>query len=51
MVTTEGVLKKFVFQERRAKLLSTKIHVDDIMFGGMLNKMVEHIVQQIQSQF
>lgn len=49
MVTIEGVLKKIVFQERRTKLLNTEIHVDDIMFGGMFNKMVEHVVQQMQS--
>ncbi|MCI38172.1 gag-pol polyprotein, partial [Trifolium medium] len=28
-----------------------QIYVDDIVFGGMSNKMVQHFVQQMQSEF
>jgi len=29
----------------------THIYVDDIVFGGMSNKMVQHFVQQMHSEF
>ena len=29
----------------------SQIYVDDIVFGGMSNKMVQHFIQQIQSEF
>ena len=28
-----------------------QIYVDDIVFGGMLNQMVQHFVYQMQSEF
>jgi len=32
-------------------MMITHIYVDDIVFGGMSNKMVQHFVQQMQSEF
>jgi len=33
------------------RLMIAQIYVDDIVFGGMSNKMVQHFVQQMQSEF
>ncbi|PNX62061.1 putative gag-pol polyprotein, partial [Trifolium pratense] len=33
------------------KLMVAQIYVDDIVFGGMSNQMVQHFVQQMYSEF
>lgn len=33
------------------KLMVAHIYVDDIVFGGMLDSMVEHFFQQMKSEF
>jgi hypothetical protein len=34
-------------KELKGKFLIAQIYVDDIVFGGMSNKMVQHFVQQM----
>jgi hypothetical protein len=41
---------KFVKLEK-GKFMIAQIYVDDIAFGGMSNTMVQHFVQQMQSEF
>ena len=40
----------FVKEENR-RLMIAQIYVDDIVFGGMSNQMVQHFVEQMQSEF
>src|ERR1044072_7712661 len=35
----------------RGNLMIAQIYVDDIVFGGMLDPMVEHFVHQMKSEF
>ena len=38
-------------KEENGRLMIAHIYVDDIVFGGMSNQMVQHFVQQMQSKF
>ena len=38
-------------KDDNGRLMITQIYIDDIVFGGMSNKMVQHFVQQMQSKF
>ena len=38
-------------REMDGKLMIAQIYVDDIVFGGMLDQMVQHFVKQMQSEF
>jgi hypothetical protein len=38
-------------KEEGNKLMIAQIYVDDIVFGGMSEKMIQHFVQQMQSEF
>jgi hypothetical protein len=40
----------FVKDDNR-RLMIAQIYVDDIVFGWMSNKMVQHFIQQMQSEF
>ncbi|GAU21703.1 hypothetical protein TSUD_242750, partial [Trifolium subterraneum] len=42
-------MKKAISEE--GKLIIAQIYVDDIVFGGMSGQMVQHVVQQMQSEF
>ncbi|KAK2459144.1 putative mitochondrial protein [Trifolium repens] len=43
--------KTLFVKEERGKFIIAQIYVDDIVFGGMSNTMVQHFVQQMQSEF
>ena len=38
-------------KDDNGRLMITQIYVNDIVFGGMSNKMVQHFVQQMQFEF
>ena len=38
-------------KEEDGKLMISQLYVDDIVFGGMSNQMVQHFVKQMQSEF
>lgn len=45
-----GRIDKTLFVKNdRGKLTITQIYVDDIVFDGMSDKIVEHFIHQIQS--
>ncbi|WJX69187.1 hypothetical protein P8452_53469 [Trifolium repens] len=46
-----GSDKTLFVKEERGKFIIVQIYVDDIVFGGMSNTMVQHFVQQMQSEF
>ncbi|KAK2364020.1 putative mitochondrial protein [Trifolium repens] len=46
-----GSDKTLFVKEERGKFIIAQIYVDDIVFGGMSNTMVQHFVQQMQSEF
>ncbi|KAK2381911.1 hypothetical protein QL285_069481 [Trifolium repens] len=48
---TGGSDKTLFVKEVKGKFMIAKIYVDDIVFGGMSNTMVQHFVQQMQSEF
>ncbi|CAJ2635655.1 unnamed protein product [Trifolium pratense] len=43
--------KTLFVKEDQGKFLIAQIYVDDIVFGGMSSEMVQHFVQQMQSEF
>ncbi|GAU48712.1 hypothetical protein TSUD_281050 [Trifolium subterraneum] len=43
--------KTLFVKEEEGKLIIAQIYVDDIVFGGMSGQMVQHFVQQMQSEF
>ncbi|WJX25548.1 hypothetical protein P8452_14576 [Trifolium repens] len=46
-----GSDKTLFVKEEKGKFIIAQIYVDDIVFGGMSNTMVQHLVQQMQSEF
>ncbi|MCH79438.1 gag-pol polyprotein [Trifolium medium] len=46
-----GSDKALFVKERDGQLMIAQIYVDDIIFGGMSNTMVQHFVRQMQSEF
>ena len=46
-----GSDKTLFVKEENGRLMVAQIYVDDIAFGGMSNQMVQHFVQQMQSEF
>jgi len=38
-------------KDDNGRLIITQIYVDDIVFGGMPNEMVQHFVQQMKLEF
>jgi len=38
-------------KDDNGRLMIAQIYVDDIVFGGMSNKMAQHFIQQMQSEF
>ena len=46
-----GSDKTLFVKDDNGRLMIAHIYVDDIVFGGMSNKMVQHFVQQMQSKF
>ncbi|KAK2428718.1 putative mitochondrial protein [Trifolium repens] len=46
-----GSDKTLFVKEDRGKFIIAQIYVDDIVFGGMSNTMVQHFVKQMQSEF
>jgi len=48
----KGGIDNILFvKDNNGRLMITQIYVNDIVFGGMLNKMVQLFVQQMQSEF
>jgi hypothetical protein len=47
----EGTDKTLFVKEEKGRLMTAQIYVDDSVFGGMSNQMVQHFVHQIQSKF
>ncbi|XP_058774533.1 uncharacterized mitochondrial protein AtMg00810-like [Vicia villosa] len=47
----EGIDKTLFVKENDGKLMIAQIYVDDIVFRGMSDQMVEHFVKQMQSEF
>ncbi len=48
----KGETDKTLFvKEEKGKLMIAQIYVDDIVFGGMSDTMVQHFVHQMQSEF
>jgi hypothetical protein len=43
--------KTLFVKEEGNKLMIAQIYVDDIVFGGMSEKMIQHSVQQMHSEF
>ena len=46
-----GIDKTLFVKNEGGKLMVAQIYVDDIVFGGMSEQMVEHFVRQMQSEF
>ena len=46
-----GTDKTLFVKDNNGRLMIARIYVDDIVFGGMSNKMVQHFIQQMQSEF
>src|ERR1044072_6751740 len=46
-----GIDKTLFVKNSKGKLMIAQIYVDDIVFGGMSNNMVEHFVAQMKSEF
>ncbi|WJX33335.1 hypothetical protein P8452_21550 [Trifolium repens] len=46
-----GSDKTMFVKQEKGKFIIAQIYVDDIVFGGMSNTMVQHFVQQMQSEF
>ncbi|XP_050916692.1 uncharacterized mitochondrial protein AtMg00810-like [Lathyrus oleraceus] len=46
-----GTNKTLFVKEDHGKLMITQIYVDDIVFRGVPNQMVQHFVRQMQSEF
>ena len=46
-----GIDKTLFVKEKDGKLMIAQIYVDDIVFGGMSDEMVQHFVRQMQSEF
>ncbi|KAK2383145.1 putative mitochondrial protein [Trifolium repens] len=46
-----GSDKTLFVKEERGKFIIAQIYVDDIVFGGMSDTMVQHFVKQMQSEF
>jgi len=47
----EGTDKTLFVKDDDGRLMIAEIYVDDIVFGGMSSKMVQHFVQQMHSKF
>ena len=45
-----GIDKTLFVKNEGGKLMVAQIYVDDIVFGGMSSKMVQHFVEQMQSE-
>ncbi|MCI13365.1 gag-pol polyprotein, partial [Trifolium medium] len=46
-----GIDKTLFVKKNEEKIMIAQIYVDDIVFGGTSDKMVEHFVQQMKSEF
>nr|ABN08974.1 gag-pol polyprotein, putative [Medicago truncatula] len=46
-----GTDKTLFVKKEHGGVMIAQIYVDDIVFGGMSNQMVQHFVQQMQSEF
>jgi len=46
-----GTDKTLFVKDYNGRLMIAQIYVDDIVFGGMSDKMVQHFIQQMQSEF
>jgi len=46
-----GSDKTLFVKDDNGRLMIAQIYVDDNVFGGMSNQMVQHFVQQMQSEF
>ena len=46
-----GIDQTLFVKEKGGKLMIARIYVDDIVFGGMSDEMVQHFVKQMQSEF
>ncbi|KAK2428549.1 putative mitochondrial protein [Trifolium repens] len=46
-----GSDKTLFVKEEKGKFIIAQIYVDDIVFGGMSNTMVQHFVRKMQSEF
>jgi len=46
-----GTNKTLFVKDDNGRLMIAQIYVDDIVFGGMSNKMVQHFIQQMLSEF
>ena len=46
-----GTDKSLFVKDDNGRLMIAQIYVDDIVFGRMSNKMVQHFIQQMQSEF
>lgn len=46
-----GIDKNLFVKDEDGKIMIAQIYVDEIVFGGMSNQMVQHFVKQMQSEF
>ena len=46
-----GIDKTLFVKHDQGKLMIAQIYVDDILFGGMLDKMLEHFFHEMKSEF
>ncbi|XP_050877363.1 uncharacterized mitochondrial protein AtMg00810-like [Lathyrus oleraceus] len=47
----DGIDKTLFVKEKDGKIMIAHIYVDDIVFGGMSDEIVQHFVKQMQSEF
>lgn len=47
----DGIDKTLFIKENDGKLMIAHIYMDDIVFGGLSDEMVQHFVKQMQSEF
>ncbi|XP_050890810.1 uncharacterized mitochondrial protein AtMg00810-like [Lathyrus oleraceus] len=47
----EGTDKTMFVKEEHGKLMIAQIYVDDVVFGGMSNQIVQYFVKQMESEF
>src|SRR4051812_31305281 len=46
-----GLDKTLFFKEKDVKLMVAQIYVDDIVFGGISDEIVQHFIKKMQSEF
>ena len=51
VIQEESLTRPYSLKNSNSEMVIAQIYVDDILFGGMSQTMVEHFVQHMQSEF